>query len=100
MFIFTGGALENLRWMFNIKAKLAIFDLCRDVDEKAYPFRFMEELKDGYFECGKYAGKIWDIAPKSLPVIVFTNNNNIEWEKHISKDRIKKFILYLLIITT
>lgn len=67
--------------------RAVIFNIPR-TQEDHIPFALIEEIKDGYILNTKYGAKRARFDPPH--VIVFVNDETINWEQHFSADRIVK----------
>lgn len=82
---------------YDLKAEYAVFDMARYNDIKWYPWGFMENLKNGWFQTTKYNGgmrvfkspKILVLMNQRPPMDIFSNdryeffftpNNNVDCE--------------------
>ncbi len=68
------------------RGTICIFDFARAKEEKTWPFRFMEDLKNGFYMREKYASVGVEMK-EHAKIVIFTNEEIIEEDK-FTADRI------------
>lgn len=88
--ICTGGNFNNISYAYKGEPYV-IIDLARSCDPAAFPYSFMECLKNGIISKGKYVSQT--CRSKPAKVLVFSNEKYVEGK--LSKDRLIDTTIYL-----
>lgn len=83
----TGGRIADVvESHYKHRGSICIFDFARAKDEKTWPFRFMEDLKNGFYMREKYSSVGVEMK-EYAKIVIFTNEEIIE-QSTFTYDRI------------
>lgn len=95
-FICRGGKDADIAYAFKghfeeYESEYCVFDMARCNEEQYWPYRKIEEMKDGFMTSSKYESVSFDFLEQK--VIVFCNKLPDNVNEKLSYDRIVKFII-------